>query len=277
MIVTAGIDIGSNTVKASIVENSDSGAKILANSLEKIRRRKITDVIQDVVDDCLNTSGQNLEDLAYIATTGNKQNLDYKSGHFYGMTSHARGACFLRDGVKTVVDIGAFHTRAMKIDERGKVLAHSMTGQCASGTGQFVENITRYLGISIEEVGPLSLKATEEVKISSICAVLSETDVINLVSQGTLTKNIIKGIHITLAERVIKLIKRIKAEFPVFVTGGMAIDIGLLGAIKEVARKKHLSQEIYADANSIYAGSLGAAILGAYRLDKISRIDSKAA
>ena len=269
MLFTAGIDIGSNSVKGSIVENSDSGVKILANSLEKIRRRKVTDVIQDVVDNSLRTSGLKMDELAYIATTGNKQKLDYKSGHFYGMTAHARGANLLRDGIKTVVDIGAFHTRVMKIDSRGKVLAHTMTGQCASGTGQFVENITRYLGISIEEVGPLSLRATEEVRISSICAVLSETDVINLVSQGTPTKNIVKGIHVTLAERVIKLIKRLKAEFPVFITGGMAIDVGLLAALKEVAKKKQMSKEIYADDNSIFAGSLGAAILGAYRLNKI--------
>ena len=62
-----------------------------------------------------------------------------------------------------------------------------MTSQCASGSGQFLENIARYLGVSHDEIGQLSMQATKPEKVSSICAVLAETDVINMVSRGITT------------------------------------------------------------------------------------------
>jgi len=95
--------------------------------------------------------------------------------------------------VNTVVDMGALFVRAIKINEKGKVLDYKMTGQCASGSGQFIENISRYLGLSIEEVGDISLQAETPETPSGICAVLAETDVINMVSRGITTPNIIKG------------------------------------------------------------------------------------
>ncbi len=72
------------------------------------------------------------------------------------MTTHARGAIFLRPASSAVLDMGALHGRAIRIDERGKVLTYKMTSQCASGSGQFLENIARYLGIAQDEIGSLS-------------------------------------------------------------------------------------------------------------------------
>ena len=95
-----------------------------------------------------------------------------KKGHFYSMTTHAKGGVFLIPESVTVVDMGALFVRAIAIDHRGKVINYKMTGQCASGSGQFVENISRYLGLSIEEVGETSLKATKPETPSGICAVL---------------------------------------------------------------------------------------------------------
>ena len=74
------------------------------------------------------------------------------------MTTHARGAIFLMPKVRAVLDVGALHARAMRIDDRSRVLAYRMTSQCASGSGQFLENVARYLGIALEDVGPLSAR-----------------------------------------------------------------------------------------------------------------------
>ena len=82
-----------------------------------------------------------------------------------------------------------------------------MTSQCASGSGQFLENIARYLGVAVEEIGPLSPARRNPEKISSICAVLAETDVINMVSRGIATPDILKGIHLSMASRLVKLLK----------------------------------------------------------------------
>ena len=123
------------------------------------------------------------------------------------MTTHARGGVFLHPGIKAVVDIGALNGRAIYVDERGKVLSYKMTSQCASGSGQFLENIARYLGVAVEEIGSLSKTSKNPEKCSSICAVLAETDVINMVSRGIATPDILKGIHLSMASRIVKLLK----------------------------------------------------------------------
>lgn len=115
--------------------------------------------------------------------------------------------------------MGALYVKAIKINEQGRVLDYKMTGQCASGSGQFIENISRYLGLAIEEVGEISLQSKNPETPSGICAVLAETDVINMVSRGISTPNIIKGIHLSVANRVIRLLSSIKAESPIVLTG----------------------------------------------------------
>jgi len=269
MALTAGIDIGTSSVKVSILEYTNGEVDVLTNRLEKIRSRKTMDVVRDLVSDGLKRAGIGEKQLEYVATTGNREKVEVETGHFYGMTAHAKGGVFFNKEVKSVVDIGAFHTRVMKVDEKGKVLSHLMTGQCAAGTGQFVENITRYLGISIEEVAPLSLRSKNPERISSICAVLSETDVINMVSRRVDTSDIVKGIHLTLSDRVLKMLSRVKAESPVMLTGGMGVDGGLLAALRESVKEKKLSYEILSDKDSVFAGSLGAGILGGYRYEKL--------
>ena len=148
-----------------------------------------------------------------------------------------------------------------------------MTSQCASGSGQFLENIARYLGVSQDEVGSLSKAADDPETVSSICAVLAETDVINMVSRGISTQNILKGIHLSMAGRLVKLLKSIKAkESTVFVSGGLAQDEGLLAAIREQAVEQKLSVKVSSNSDSIYAGAIGAAIWGAFRYEKLGNL-----
>ena len=147
-----------------------------------------------------------------MATTGDGETIPFRTGHFYSMTTHARGAIYLDPEARAVLDIGALHGRAVKMDERGKVLGYRMTSQCASGSGQFLENISRYLGIAQDEIGSLSQQADDPEVVSSICAVLAETDVINMVSRGISASNILKGIHLSMAGRLAKLL-RVSSRF----------------------------------------------------------------
>ena len=206
----------------------------------------------------------------YIATTGDGENISFRTGHFYSMTTHARGATYLQPGINAVIDIGALHGRAIATDERGKVLTYKMTSQCASGSGQFLENIARYLGVALEEVGEISKTADNPETVSSICAVLAETDVINMISRGISTANILKGIHIAMTSRLVKLLKSIKArEGSVLLTGGLATDEGLVEAMKEQVIEQKLKVEVLNHPDSIYAGAIGAALWGAFRHDKL--------
>ena len=168
------------------------------------------------------------------------------------------------------MDIGALHTRAILMDERGKVLGYRMTSQCASGSGQFLENICRYLGVTLEEIGPLSLKADDPEKCSSICAVLAETDVINMVSRGISTPNILKGIHESMAGRYLRLLASGGATGVALVTGGLAADVGLVAAMREGAVEQKMNVEIRAHPQSVLAGAIGAALWGAFRARRLA-------
>ena len=259
-----GIDIGSNFIKLVLVDYSDH-PKIRDKQTEKIRKRNPSVVAEEMIQAMLDKHDLKYEEVAYLASTGEGDLVKRKRGHFYGMTTHSKGANFFFPSARTVVDMGALYVRAVKISPDARVEDYKMTGQCASGSGQFVENISRYLGLSIEEVGDVSLEATEPEVSSGICAVLAETDVINMVSRGITTPNIIKGIHISIAGRIIKLISSLKGESPIILTGGMSLNKGMIQAIEEQLKETGKKFEILTHPDAIYAGALGAALWGGYR------------
>jgi len=272
---TAGIDIGSGAVKAVLFRDNEW----LAKRVERIRRRDPMELARLTFDEVIKEKDLNEKDIAYIATTGEGENVKFATGHFYSMTTHARGGVFLNPGARAVVDIGALNGRAIYIDERGKVLAYKMTSQCASGSGQFLENIARYLGVAVEEIGSLSRTSKTPEKVSSICAVLAETDVINMVSRGIATADILKGIHISMASRLVKLLKVTGiTKGTVLLTGGLALDEGLLAALQEeLVSEKIAGLTAVSHPDSIYAGAIGAALWGRFRFDKLKELQERLA
>jgi benzoyl-CoA reductase subunit D len=271
-VVTAGIDVGTSSVKAAVMRSraGDAG-EILGTAVQRIRRRDLCEVVRAAFGEACAMASVAPEDLVYVATTGEADAVDFRTGHFYSMTTHARGALFLVPEARAVIDIGALHARAIRIDARGKVLGHRMTSQCASGSGQFLENIARYLGVALEDVGRLSRQAAAPEEVSSICAVLAETDVINMVSRGLETADIVKGIHLSIAGRLLSLLRAVGVEGPVCATGGLAKDEGLLAALGERIESERgrrgalASLSLHAPPLAILAGAIGAALLGAYR------------
>lgn len=275
MTYTIGIDIGSGAVKTVLFRDEEW----LAKRCERIRRRDPMELARQGYEEVLKEANLGEKDIAYTATTGEGENVKFATGHFYSMTTHARGGVFLNPQARAVVDIGALNGRAIYIDERGKVLSYKMTSQCASGSGQFLENIARYLGVAVEEIGPLSKGAQNPEKVSSICAVLAETDVINMVSRGIATPDILKGIHISMASRLVKLLKvtGIKSG-TVLLSGGLALDEGLLAALQEeLVNEKITGITAVNHPDSIYAGAIGAALWGAFRHEKLKDLQQRVA
>ncbi len=267
-LYTFGIDVGGSYIKAVLMEYGDNPV-VVSKRTEKIRKRNPSTVADELINFILDKNNLKHENIAYLASTGEGEMVQHKTGHFYSMTTHARGGIFLKPEARTVVDMGALFVRAIKINERGKVLDYKMTGQCASGSGQFIENISRYLGLAIEEVGDISLKAEEPETPSGICAVLAETDVINMVSRGISTPDIIKGIHLSIGGRVVRLLSSLKAESPVVLTGGMAMNKGMVQAIEELSKESKYDYEFLTHPDAIYAGALGAALWGGFRYLKL--------
>jgi benzoyl-CoA reductase subunit D len=278
MTYTIGIDVGSGVVKSTLFRVENGRPEWLAKRCERIRRRDPMTLAQEGRDAVIAEAGLAPNDVDYIATTGEGENVKFATGHFYSMTTHARGGVFLQPGISAVVDVGALNGRAIYVDERGKVLAYKMTSQCASGSGQFLENIARYLGVAVEEIGELSRNAKDPEKCSSICAVLAETDVINMVSRGIATPDILKGIHLSMASRIVKLLKvtGIKSG-TALLTGGLALDTGLSAAIREEMVNEKVGVQAVSHPDSIYAGAIGAALWGAFRHERLQQLQERLA
>jgi len=273
MTLAAGIDVGTGAVKAVIFRVEDGKEEWLSRSTLRIRQRDPMQLAREAFDQTLEDAGLRESDLDYIATTGEGEAIPFHTGHFYSMTSHARGARYLDPNTVAILDCGALHGRAMITDEKGKVTNYKMTSQCASGSGQFLENIARYLGIAQDEIGNLSVQADDPEEVSSICAVLAETDVINMVSRGITSPNILKGIHLSMASRLARLLKSIGVKNDlIMMTGGLALDEGLCEAMREqLAKMRGVDATVINNPDSIYAGAVGAALWGAFRYGKLTQ------
>jgi benzoyl-CoA reductase subunit D len=276
MHASAGIDVGSGAVKAVVMRTDGRDEEVLlARASSRIRRREVAKVVDEVFRAVVADAG--VDRIHYIATTGEGEEVPFATGHFYGMTTHARGALYLQPRARAVLDIGALHTRAVAMDPRGRVVDYKMTSQCASGSGQFLENIARYLGVSHDEIGPLSLQARQPEKVSSICAVLAETDVINMVSRGITTSDILRGVHESMADRFARLLRSLELKGAVFVSGGLAGDAGLRSALEDaLARRKGGGPapepiEVVTHDLAIFAGAVGAALWGGFRYRKLGQ------
>ncbi|HEX8114309.1 MAG TPA: BadF/BadG/BcrA/BcrD ATPase family protein [Kofleriaceae bacterium] len=277
--LSAGIDAGSSAVKVAIVRSHAGEApELLATTVQRIRRRDVRDVVTAAFAEACATAKVEAAVFDYVASTGDGDAVGFATGHFYGMTTHARGALYLVPTARAALDIGALHARAIRMDSRGKVLGHRMTSQCASGTGQFLENIARYLGVPIEDVGRMSRESAQAEEVSSVCAVLAETDVINMVSRGIRTGEILRGIHLSIAGRLVRLLRSAGADGVVALTGGLALDDGLVAVLAELLasepsknKKPVTPLTVVAHPMAALAGAIGAAILGAYRFDQLEQ------
>lgn len=273
MTIAAGIDVGTGAVKAALFQVENDSSTWLSRSILRIRQRDPMELARLAYEQVLEDAKVPEKDVDYVATTGEGEGVPFHTGHFYSMTTHGRGAIYLDPQARAALDVGALHGRAISIDERGKVLSYKMTSQCASGSGQFLENIARYLGVAQDEIGTLSSHADNPEIVSSICAVLAETDVINMVSRGISAPNILKGIHLSMAGRLSKLLKSIGAtQGVVMMTGGLALDQGLVAAlIEDISKIKDMkTASVRSHPDSIYAGAVGAALWGAYRFEKLA-------
>lgn len=284
-VITCGIDVGSSAIKAAVFSSAPGsgrlreGARALSLHTERIRRRDQRMVIQRTYEAALEAAGVTAEQVHYVATTGEGELVDFRVGHFYGMTAHARGALYLEPEARAVLDVGALHARAIIMDGQSRVLGYRMTSQCASGSGQFLENIARYLGVTLEEVGELSMQAEHPEKVSGICAVLAETDVINMVSRGISLPNILRGIHDSMGDRYAKLLRKLKIrDGVILVTGGLAKDTGLVHSTRLAMQNLGMQDiELRTHPDSVTAGAIGAALWGGYRHERLQNREMQAA
>jgi predicted CoA-substrate-specific enzyme activase len=262
MRFVAGIDIGAKATKAVIL---DEERRLRGKSAVRTRP-DFSGVAREALDLAVERAGLRWDDLAYVATTGfGRYNVPFRDVQITDITCVARGAAFLFPRTRSILDIGAQSTRAIRVNEGGRVLEFRTNDKCAAGAGGFIERAAKYLEVRLEDVGEMSLGADKPETISSVCAVLAESEIINHVSNGQRLENILYGVHQSLASRAVALLKRAGLEDEVTFVGGVARQKGMVKALEEA-----LGRRVNVSAEPEMAAALGAALLGLRRLEKIA-------
>lgn len=262
MTLIAGIDVGSGTTKCVLV---DEGGR-LRGSGETRTRADFEKVAREALEAARVDAGGK-EEVVYIASTGlGRYALSFRDIQITDLTCGARGAAAAFPEAGYVLDIGAQCSRAIKLRDRGKVKEFHMNEKCAAGSGGFLERAAKYLEVRVDDIGPLSLGAERPQAISSVCAVLAESEIINHVSEGVAVENILRGIHNSLADRALSLLKRVGLDGPVVFIGGVARQAGMVLALRD-----RLGVPVLVPEGPQFAAARGAALLGLQRHLKASR------
>ena len=252
-MITVGIDVGSITAKAAVIKNGKMIAHKLIltgynarNAGEKVFKSIVKDLAMESssVDKIISTGyGRNSVTFADKAVTE--------------ITCHAMGAHYLDPAVRSVIDIGGQDSKAIAVNEFGSVKDFAMNDKCAAGTGRFLEVMARALEVDLNDFGDFSLKADHPSKISSLCTVFAESEVISLISKGEKRRNIICGIHESIAARVVAMARRVGLKAPVMMTGGVAKNIGVVKALE-----RKTGEIIIVSTEAQITGAIGAALIG---------------
>jgi len=183
MRIAAGVDVGSTQTKAVIV--SDNGAvKILARSLVDTGAN-VQRAAERAFDACCKEAGLHGSEVGFVIGTGyGRYKIAFGHAQMTEITCHAKGASFLCPGTRTVIDMGGQDSKAISVGAKGEVLDFVMNDKCAAGTGRFLANSAEVMGISLDQVGPLSLSAKHPVKIATVCTVFVESDILILSHPG---------------------------------------------------------------------------------------------
>lgn len=253
----AGIDLGSRFTKAVLLDEQ----RVVAACASVRTRPDFPAVAREALARATGAAGRGEDAVSYIATTGfGRHHVPYRDIQITDITCAAHGAAFLFPGTRFVLDIGFQSTRAVRVGEDGRVAEFATNDKCAAGAGGFLERAARYLEVPLEDLGALSLRATAHQSISSICAVLAETEIINHLTVGVPTEDIVGGIHRSLAGRALGLLRRVKLAGDVAFVGGVAVQAGMVRALEQTLETRVLVAE-----RPEYVSALGAALLGLRR------------
>ncbi len=260
MRIAAGVDVGSTQTKAVLL--GDNGERsILARALVDTGAnvRKAAEI---AFDKCCQTAGIPQSEVGFVVGTGyGRYKISFGNTQMTEISCHARGAHFLCPGTRTVIDMGGQDAKAISVGANGEVLDFVMNDKCAAGTGRFLANAAEVMGISLDEIGPLSLRATRPVKIATVCTVFVESDILSYLSQGKRAEDIMGGVHLAIAKRTLSLARRLSIEPEITMTGGVARNIGMVRALETVLERKML---VSPDAH--FMGAVGAALFALEKL-----------
>ncbi len=248
----AGIDIGSTMTKAVILDKGIVASVVGPTGPEQRR------LANKVMEEALKRASLSFSRLTFIVATGyGRINVPFADRQFTEITCHARGIVHLFPQARTIIDIGGQDVKGIKIDASGKIVDFVMNDKCAAGSGRFIEVIAETLGVPLEGVGELSLQSQRPATISNLCTIYAQQEVAASLAEGVPLSDLLAGVHLSLADRICRMVNRLKVEDSVIVTGGGAKNRGLLRALSEM-----LGHRLLVPEEPLLTGALGAALLG---------------
>ncbi|OGP61044.1 MAG: hypothetical protein A2V67_03615 [Deltaproteobacteria bacterium RBG_13_61_14] len=251
----AGIDIGSLTAEAVVL----SDGQILGSEIISVLPHPL-DSAKEVLGRLCSRHGIKPEDICYTVSTGYGREKLQAEGlaqeNISEISCHGLGAWTLCPEARTVIDIGGQDAKVIKIGAAGELENFVMNDKCAAGTGHFLEVMSRTLGVSLEELGPLSLGSRKPVEMSNRCTIYVETEVIHYLQRGVSKKDVAAGINRAMAERVLALARRVNPEREVMLTGGVAKNVAVKNELERMLNVK----VVHAPVDPQIIGAFGAAL-----------------
>ena len=241
----AGLDIGSRTVELVVVEE---GGVVSSQRVDTTPR---------VEADCERLlAGASYDRLMVTGYGRALAEVKFGADSVTEIKAHARGAHALFPGCRTVLDIGGQDTKVIALDGRGRVLKFEMNDRCAAGAGKFLEMMARALAYDLPGFGAAGLRGADTVRLSSMCAVFAESEVVGLVTRGERPEDIARAVHHSVARRSAAMLQRVSVEPPVVFAGGAARNPCQVRLVEEA-----LGQPVLVAPDPQMAGALGAALL----------------
>jgi predicted CoA-substrate-specific enzyme activase len=260
MIYSAGIDVGSTQTKGIIL---DEKRRIVARALT-MTGANVTRAGDNCFKEALKVADIPREAVAYIVGTGyGRYKVTFGDAQITEISCHARGACNLFPNTRTVIDMGGQDAKGIHVGPDGDVKDFVMNDKCAAGTGRFLGSAAEALLLNLDDIGPISLKAKNPVRLTTVCTVFVESDIMSYLAQNKKVEDILGGVHSAIAARTISLIRRVGIEPEVTFTGGVSRNIGMVHALEE-----KLGMKLNVSPDSHYVGALGAAIFALERAVK---------
>jgi predicted CoA-substrate-specific enzyme activase len=254
-----GVDVGSTQTKAVII---DGGRAILGRGLVETGANVVR-AARRGFEEAARNAGLDPRQVSFVVGTGyGRYKVAFGDVQITEITCHARGAHFLFPETRTVIDIGGQDTKAIKVGKNGEVIDFSMNDKCAAGTGRFFSAAADVLGMKLDEIGAVALRGRDPVRLTSVCTVFVESDIMGYLAQGKRPEDVLAGVHRAIATRTISLVRRVGLEPEVTFTGGVARNVGMIAALEE---KLGLRPNVSPDAH--YMGAIGAALLAVERAE----------
>jgi benzoyl-CoA reductase subunit D len=260
MMITAGIDLGTQSVKAVILKDG-----VVVSHGKAFSGFDPAKAAEQAVDEALKKAKLSLSDLNHVTATGSGMEMaPYSKSTISMMGADAQAGVYLFPKARTIIDVGAEEARAVKCDDNGIMVDFVVNERCAAGAGAFIEAMARALEVKMEDMGPLSLKAERASPINASCVIFGESDVVTLIHRQESKPEIARAVFDAMADRVSSMVYRLGLNPDVVLVGGVANDVGFVASLK-----RKLGVDIFIPENPEFAGALGAALVAVKRAKKV--------